>query len=864
MPTAAWISAGGQARLVTVSKGPLTRIQGQPVSLRCDVSDYEGPLEQDFEWKLVQGDVTHDLVSSMDSQYTGAVFADRVSSGDLSLERLSDSSAELRIRALRPTDGGTYRCSTPSTDMSVSGNYDADVELRVIADSLQVAPVIPPAVVPEGGQLELRCNATRNITENTYLSVTWSVRRGTSPLEDILTVGPDGEVGVGAGYAQRYDAAGLVLRPWGGGAFGLLLTEALPGDRGGYFCTAREWVPKENGVWQSILEKKVELGQVEVTPTARTLGVSVDDNVTLGVGDTLRLSCSVASDDQVALGLEVTWFVSPTPSQNGSGSGSSRVLGRLNRDGVAANGSGQVELSRASGGVFRLAVRHVDQSDSGFYSCGVRAWVRQSGGRWYQAAEKESDPVQVQVTVTEANFTVTLRYLVTPQFSGDPLELACQVTGDPRLDDGRLGVTWLRADSSDPNAHPVASLDKQGELVVRDAYHPRVEEGLITVSRVKPLTFRLRFLRMQESDRGRFQCAVSAWTRLRDGGWVRRQEVPSNNVTVHWEYKKPKLGVVARRAREATVAGDTFEMTCQVKVENLEDPGYSVLVQMEASLRGDTRKVMSLSRDLVLQVEDSFDQERRDRVVLEKTGPEEFRFRLYGTQASDRGFYFCGITAWMRNASKAWTEAVSARSNKVQIAFDHTGPTFNTSIHADMTSVYPGETTKMDCILAVSGSPSSAGDILYEVQWYQNHLREDGGAALLASVDRWGVVRKSQRNSSSDCSLERVGPHVFRLSVHNTQDSDAGQYYCRATPWTRSSAGTWTRGHDLSSPTVFLTVHFAMWDSLKMPLLYGAAAALVMGLFSLLVGFVFAHCWCRKATRTPKRSNNHLMVQDTE
>lgn len=37
---------GCLARVVTVSPGPLIRVEGQPVSVRCDVNDYGGPREQ--------------------------------------------------------------------------------------------------------------------------------------------------------------------------------------------------------------------------------------------------------------------------------------------------------------------------------------------------------------------------------------------------------------------------------------------------------------------------------------------------------------------------------------------------------------------------------------------------------------------------------------------------------------------------------------------------------------------------------------------------------------------------------------------------------------------------------------------------
>lgn len=63
----------------------------------------------------------------------------------------------------------------------------------------------------------------------------------------------------------------------------------------------------------------------------------------------------------------------------------------------------------------------------------------------------------------------------------------------------------------------------------------------------------------------------------------------------------------------------------------------------------------------------------RDSLVLTKTGPAEFRFRLAGVQQADRGFYWCDITAWTKQPGQAWTKAVSAKSNKVQINFQETG-----------------------------------------------------------------------------------------------------------------------------------------------------------------------------------------------
>ncbi|XP_067264878.1 prostaglandin F2 receptor negative regulator-like [Chanodichthys erythropterus] len=258
----------GESRVVKVPIGPLVRVEGQAVSIRCDVSNHELPRDQDFEWFMVlAGDKLLPLVSTFDNTFTDPTVKDRVNSGDIGYKRLGDNAVELIFKKVRATDSGLYRCSTPSTDSVISGNYDADVELKVIGDSLKVSSAIPKSAVSEGESVELQCNATRGFTEYTFLSVTWSIRKGNGPLEEILTFGPDHKITVGSSYTQLYTDGGLRLDLHGGGFYGLVLKRAKLSDQGVYVCTAREWVRQGGGgrIWRKILEKSEEMGKVVVT-----------------------------------------------------------------------------------------------------------------------------------------------------------------------------------------------------------------------------------------------------------------------------------------------------------------------------------------------------------------------------------------------------------------------------------------------------------------------------------------------------------------------------------------------------------------------------------------------------------------------
>lgn len=870
------VLGGVFSRVVKVSPGPLIRVEGQPISIRCDVSDYTGPPEQDFEWEryeLQQGQKIK-IISTFDTTYSHPSLSKRVASGDISLVRHTDkkdNEVELKISEVKQADAGFYICQTPSTDSEIEGNYEAEVQLIVIPNTLKVSPAAPTAVVSEGSDLTLSCNVTRELTQPTYLSVTWSLRKGTTlETEEILSFGPQGEVTTGPKYTRRYTDGGVRLVPGKNGLFELVISRVTTADEGTYGCTGTEWTHETSGQWLQIVESTKEMGTVTVTPISQSLNVtasspsSSSSPLTLSPAQTLTLLCSVTVDNLPSIALEVTWLAD------------GRDLVTMERNGVVvSNGTsrrGDASLERTGPGQFRLGVRGVSTEDGGAYSCRVRAFVEKGGrssgggGRWHMAAEKTSSAVSVKVAQIKPSFTLTLNPVLSPKLTSEPLEMACHVTNITNLPlGGRLGVTWqhtsLSGTSSDPQtSNAIGSLDGRGNLLPGTTYSDRLSSGAISLTRVQPETFKLRFLRTQEVDMGQYLCSVSAWTVNGLGDYVKTSEQQSSPLTVRWESKRPTLNVMATRVREASVGGSTFEMSCSVTTENLGEAGYSVLIQTQDSVGGNVKTIMSLSPDNVVQHGGATDPNRRDNLVLLKSSASEFRFRLGGVQLSDRGFYWCDITAWTKQQpGQTWTKATSAESNKVKIDFQENGPSFSIALRSDATSVYPWETAKMECTLSVSGSSPKTEDLAYEVRWFFTRLRGGDGVAQVASVDQFGVVRKEARNSSSDISLERKGTNTYVLNVHGTQDSDSGEYHCVATPWYMSaSTGAWTQAEELTSTRLFLTVRFAVWDSLKLPLLYGTVASIGVGLFSLIFGLVCAHCCCRNTAHTP-RSRNKLL-----
>lgn len=119
-------------REVTIQKGPLYRAEGYPVSISCNVSGHQGPSTQDFQWSVYLPTAPTrevQIISTKDASFSYAVYAQRVKSKEIYVERLQGSSVLLHIAKLQMRDAGEYECFTPNTDGKYFGSYSAKTNL---------------------------------------------------------------------------------------------------------------------------------------------------------------------------------------------------------------------------------------------------------------------------------------------------------------------------------------------------------------------------------------------------------------------------------------------------------------------------------------------------------------------------------------------------------------------------------------------------------------------------------------------------------------------------------------------------------------------------------------------------------------
>ncbi|XP_005400250.1 PREDICTED: immunoglobulin superfamily member 8 [Chinchilla lanigera] len=551
------LGIGCCAREVLVPKGPLYRVVGTTVFIPCNVSGYEGPAQQDFEWFLYRSEapeVALSIISTRDAQFSYAVFAPRVAAGEVQVQRLRGDAVLLRIAHLQAQDAGVYECYTPSTDARYLGSYSGKVELRVLPDTLQVspappgprgrqAPTSPPRLtVYEGQELALGCLARTSTQEHTHMAVSFGravpeAPVGRATLQEVVGLRSDLAVEAGGPYAERLTAGELYLSKGGADRYRMVVGGTQAGDAGTYHCTAAEWIQDPDGSWAQIAEKRAVLAQVDVQTLSSQLAVTVGPGERrVGPGEPLELLCNVSGalpPQGRHAAYSVGWEMAPAGAP-----GPGRLVAQLDTEGVVSLGPGyegrHIAMEKVASRTYRLRLEAARPGDAGTYRCLAKAYVRGTGTRLREAASARSRPLPVHVREEGVVLEAVAQLTGGTVYRGETASLLCNISvrgGPPGL---RLAASWWveRQEDGEQSSVPaqlVGGMNQDGvaELGVRPGGGP------VSVELVGPRSHRLRLHSLGPEDEGVYHCTPSAWVQHADYTWYQAGSTRSGPVTVY-------------------------------------------------------------------------------------------------------------------------------------------------------------------------------------------------------------------------------------------------------------------------------------------------------------------------------------------
>lgn len=788
-------------RVVTVQGGPLIRTEGSHVTIWCNVTGYKEGVEQDFEWSMYlpsAPDREIRIVSTAQPNYAYAVYAQRVNSKEIYVERLSRDSAVLHITKVQAKDQGLFECYTPNTDGRYLGSYSARTNLTVIADSLTVTAPAQTLSKVEGDTLQLTCEVSRTTMQHTHLSVGWYLRSpedATAPPQELVTLSRDFVLRSGGPYRQRMAAGDLRLDKTSATAYRLTIHKLQPVDQGLLYCQAAEWIQDTDDSWFAMTRKQSDKTQLRIQPTDRDFSIQVStERRPFTAGEPLELRCTIEAQNVPERFFSVSWVFSSSPVAV-VGPSAVPVLGP---DYVAREAAGHMTVRKESANVHLLKLQRLRPEDAGKYICRVTEREKTPTGDFIDRS-KRSRNVQITVQPLKSNITVALSSNSSEVIEGDVIQLTCSVHSTT----GPLSVVWQWTDKQATGpAQEVASVDRDGTVWHSPAYRERSSYGEIRVEKVRGDAFSLSLYNSLPGDEGQYRCTATEWLQTGTEPELNWEKIGEKSATKTVTVKTVESSfMVSASSRTPSVTfGDSFDLLCLVKPRHNPRVPTSVTwrfmpagAEADDEDQGEFKDLVTFTREGTLQWGEQL-LGLGTRTTVDRSHSNT-NFRLSVTRAGRReaGKYQCTAILWRRNYDNSWSRVANRTSNLLGISVLQ--PESNLRVQkTNQSQVYLEDSrVRINCSISSQTSPDSQ----HAVMWYVRRASGSEADELLLRIERSGAFEygayADEERLRRRVQAERLSPRLYVLTLNRAENSDSGTYYCLVEEWLSDPDGAWYR-----------------------------------------------------------------------
>ncbi|XP_035995108.1 immunoglobulin superfamily member 3 [Fundulus heteroclitus] len=788
-------------RVVTVQNGPLVRTEGSHVTIWCNVTGYKDGLKQDFDWSMYLPTAPGReirIVSTAQSDYAYAVYAQRVNSKEIFVERLSDDSAVLHITRVQARDQGVFECYTPNTDGQYLGFYSARTNLTVIPDSLMVTA--PPQTLSkvEGDTLQLNCEVSRTTMQHTHLSVGWYLRSpedAAAPPQELVTLSRDFVLRSGGPYRQRMAAGDLRLDKTSATSYRLTIHKLQPVDQGLLYCQAVEWIQDPDGSWFAMTRKQSEKTQLRIQPTDRDFSIQVStERRSFMAGEPLELRCTIEAQNVPERFFSVSWVFSSS-SVAVVGPSAVPVLGS---EYVAREAAGLMTVRKESPNVYLLKLQRLSPKDTGKYICRVTEREKTPTGDFIDRS-KRSRNVQITVQPLKSNITVSLSINSSEVLEGDRIQLTCSVHSAT----SPLSVVWQWTDKQSAGPiQEIASVDRDGTVVHGANYRERSGYGEIRVERVRADVFSLSLYNALPEDEGQYRCTATQWVENiteTEPNWQKiGEQSASKAVTV--KTVESSFMVSASSRTPSVSFGDSFDLLCLVKPRHNPRVPTSVTWRfMPAGARaddedqGEFKDLVTFTREGTLQWGEQL-LGLGTRTTVDRSHSNT-NFRLSVTRAGRReaGKYQCTAILWRRNYDNSWSRVANRTSNLLGISVLQPESKLKVLKNNQSLAYQEDSRVRINCSIASQTSQDSQHAVL----WYIRRASGSDTDELLLRIERTGAFEygayADEERLRRRVQAERLSPRLYALTLNRAESSDSGTYYCLVEEWLSDPDGAWYR-----------------------------------------------------------------------
>ncbi|CAJ0947072.1 unnamed protein product [Ranitomeya imitator] len=302
--------------LVTMPHEELERTEGSSLEMTCRVSRASSQhTHLSVSWLLDPQDVILSLSRDF-VQVPGKSFSERFRSGDIRLDKLSDSDYKLTIKQLRLSDQGDLFCRGSEWIQDRDGTWTQIMEkksentmVKVSAlqgGDFQVQVQSPDTTIQIWGLLEVTCSISRYNLIGGQFRVSWLLDGAV-----VVTWNPSGVSNINIPYRIREEKGQISVRRQDQDTWTLRISYTTEQETGSYMCEVTEEETRRR-------RQSSPVSVTIQTPVFRFQNVTLSIEASeLYEGDSVALFCQVSSPSP---SLDMTWLTLRPSGRWGGGS----------------------------------------------------------------------------------------------------------------------------------------------------------------------------------------------------------------------------------------------------------------------------------------------------------------------------------------------------------------------------------------------------------------------------------------------------------------------------------------------------------------------------------------------------------------
>ncbi|XP_078264832.1 immunoglobulin superfamily member 3-like [Rhinoraja longicauda] len=787
-------------RKVILPEGPLYRAEGRHVTMQCEVRGTQLSQEQSFEWSVAllekpTWDVQ--IISSHDPGYTYAVYSQRVASGEIYVERITNISVRLHITNLRKSDTGKYACHTPNMEDIYWGSYNAFTKLTVIPDTLS-ATLVPQVINKvEGDSLELVCEVSKQTPYHTHVAVTWYLEKGGQEVP-VISLTRDFILSAGELYKQRQASGDVRLDKIGATSFRLTIHNLQRSEQGQFNCQSVEWLQDPDKSWQELSERRTHNVSVNVRSLGKEFRALIKaKEVNINVGGSLEITCMVEARNPTERFFTVLWFLNNDEVVR---MGPSAVLSFHGEYGAREN-SGKLAVRKKDDKEYILKLYQIKLEDGGSYRCQVEESEKVTMGAF---SSNRSEEIVITVQRPQADLRVEISINATEILEGDVLEFACNVHSGATVH-GQLSVIWQFTDKHNVKSD-IIEMQQNGVQVTAPPYHERVGHGEVRMARVGSDTFTLGIYDARISDEGLYSCKVMKWTVMPNQHWKLIGDYVSSDQAVRIKSLESIFKVIAiTRTPNARYYG-TFELQCYIQPSIINHLPIDVSWKFQPANSNESFHLVTFSHDTAIEWGDkavSF----KGKMIVAKTASNTVRLRVSRVSSLEAGKFLCNAVLWKRQRPNQWVRIVSAMSNILQVVVQ--APVSRLQLAQGATTIRKrvGDVIELDCKIFAQ----TQNDSQFSVSWLFHESQRQKERTLL-NIDRNNIIQYDEQLRASDrewmkMRVEKTLRDLYKLIIGKAEVTDQGNYFCEVSEWLLDPNNVWYKVSKVISAVTTVQVH---------------------------------------------------------